>query len=508
MRGPLTGTTLGNYVLAEILDEGGVGSVYVAEHRFFGEKAAVKVLHEPPANADLEELAQRFFQEARATRSIDHPNVIKVHDFGQTERGTLYLAMELLQGVSIASVLARGAIEERTAAFVAASVASGLHAAHEKGIVHRDLKPAIIFLCASGQVKLLDFGMAKVKEGKVRTGVGLLAGTPQYMSPEQIRQEAVGPKTDIYGLGAVLFKMLTGRLPFESTSLLEIVKMHLNAPPPRPSEHAAVSERMDAIVLACLDKEPSRRPASMLELRDRLRAIAERNDADAASGDARDRSELAPRPATAKELERLARPATAPREPAPARARSAARRKGGWSALVGLLLVVAVGGVVALRPWSRREPKVSAAPLVPAPRVAPLVPAPATPPPGPSPTVAPAPATPAASPATAPPAPPDAPDSAHAVLNIQTDPPGAEVFADHVPRGVAPLDLTVQLPVEIKLTMAGYKTLRRKVTRPGPVHIKLTPEHGAAGLPPPPDHADEDSATKDLPSPSGKLPPD
>src|SRR5260370_42485444 len=136
-RGPLTGSTLGNYALAELLDEGGVGSVYVAEHRFFAEKVAVKVLHQQPANTNLEEIAQRFFQEARATRSIDHPNVIKVHDFGQTEGGILYLAMELLEGVGLAHVLARGALEERSAAFIAAAVARGLHAAHQKGIIPR-----------------------------------------------------------------------------------------------------------------------------------------------------------------------------------------------------------------------------------------------------------------------------------------------------------------------------------------------------------------------------------
>jgi len=125
-------------------------------------------------------------------------------------------------------------------------------------------------------VRLLDFGMAKVKDGRVRTGVGLLAGTPQYMSPEQIRQAPdIGPKADIYGLGAVLFKMLTGRLPFESDSLQEIVRMHLTESPPKPSQFAKVSERMDAIVLACMEKEPAKRPASMLELRELLRPIAE-----------------------------------------------------------------------------------------------------------------------------------------------------------------------------------------------------------------------------------------
>jgi tRNA A-37 threonylcarbamoyl transferase component Bud32 len=478
IRGPLTGSTLGNYVLAELLDEGGVGSVYVAEHRFFGEKAAVKVLHEQPANTNAVEIAQRFFQEARATRSIDHPNVIKVHDFGQTDAGILYLAMELLEGVGIAHVLARGLIEERSAAFIAAAVASGLHAAHQKGIIHRDLKPANIFLCASGNVKLLDFGMAKVKEGKVRTGVGLLAGTPHYMSPEQIRQEAVGPAADIYGLGAVLFKMLTGRLPFQSDSLLEIVKMHLNNPPPRPSEHSAVSPRMDEIVLACMDKDPARRPASMLELRELLRPIAEQLGPEGVIRDVPDRAEMTPSPATAKGLQILARAAVEPSKDE----RPRSPRRTSWAATVVIVIsfFVVGAGVAALRPWARGNPRAGAATSNAERNAAPVA----------------GPAAVASSTAVQ----PAPPQPEHGVLSVQTDPPGADVFADHVRRGVAPLDLTVQLPVEIKLTMDGYKTIRRKITRPGPVRIRLVPET-VSNLPRPPEHDNEAKPAPETPEP-------
>jgi tRNA A-37 threonylcarbamoyl transferase component Bud32 len=480
IRGPLTGSMLGNYALADLLDEGGVGSVYVAEHRFFGEKAAVKVLHQQPANTNLEQIAQRFFEEARATRSIDHPNVIRVHDFGQTEAGILYLAMELLEGVSIANVLARGIIEERSAAFIAAAVASGLDAAHHKGVIHRDLKPANIFLCASGSVKLLDFGMAKVKESKVRTGVGLLAGTPHYMSPEQIRQEAVGPRADIYGLGAVLFKMLTGRLPFQSDSLLEIVRMHLNDPPPRPSEHAPVSQRMDEIVLACMDKDPTRRPASMIELRELLRPIAEQLGPEAVRHDVRDRAELTPSPAAAQGLQQLARAAVEPSKDAPPRS----QRKRGGGVLVGLVisLFIVGAGAAALRPWARGNHKRAGA--------ASNDERPAAPVAGPAPV---------ALRASVEPAPPQ---PEQGVLNVETDPPGADVFADHVRRGVAPLDLTVQLPVEIKLTMEGYRTIRRKVTRLGPVRIKLVPEPGS-NLPRLPERDEEAKPSPDPEKPGG-----
>jgi len=459
-RGPLTGSTLGNYVLAELLDEGGVGSVYVAEHRFFGEKAAVKVLHQQPANTNAVEIAQRFFQEARATRSIQHANVIKVHDFGQTDAGILYLAMELLEGVGIGHVLTRGAIEERSAAFIAAAVASGLSAAHQNGIIHRDLKPQNIFLCANGNVKLLDFGMAKVKESKLRTGVGLLAGTPHYMSPEQIRQEPVGPSADVYGLGAVLFKMLTGRLPFQSESLLEIVKMHLDKAAPRPSEHAPVSARMDEIVLACLEKDPAKRPASMAELRELLRPIAEQLGPEGVVRDAPERAELTPTPATAKGLQELARASVD-------RARPARSARRSWAMIAGIVVCFfAVGAAVAaLRPWARAKTNVAKE------AVAPIA----------TPVVV------ASGADVRPPAPPE-----RGVLAVQSDPPGAEVFADHVPRGVAPLELDVPLPVEIKLTKEGFKTIRRKITRPGPVRIRLVPAEPGSTLPRPPEHDEEE----------------
>jgi serine/threonine-protein kinase len=339
-------------------------------------------------------------------------------------------------------------------------VASGLSAAHQNGIIHRDLKPQNIFLCANGNVKLLDFGMAKVKESKLRTGVGLLAGTPHYMSPEQIRQEPVGPSADVYGLGAVLFKMLTGRLPFQSESLLEIVKMHLDKAAPRPSEHAPVSARMDEIVLACLEKDPAKRPASMAELRELLRPIAEQLGPEGVVRDAPERAELTPTPATAKGLQELARASVD-------RARPARSARRSWAMIAGIVVCFfAVGAAVAaLRPWARAKTNVAKE------AVAPIA----------TPVVV------ASGADVRPPAPPE-----RGVLAVQSDPPGAEVFADHVPRGVAPLELDVPLPVEIKLTKEGFKTIRRKITRPGPVRIRLVPAEPGSTLPRPPEHDEEE----------------
>jgi hypothetical protein len=280
------------------------------------------------------------------------------------------------------------------------------------------------------------------------------------MSPEQIRQEPVGPSADVYGLGAVLFKMLTGRLPFQSESLLEIVKMHLDKAAPRPSEHAPVSARMDEIVLACLEKDPAKRPASMAELRELLRPIAEQLGPEGVVRDAPERAELTPTPATAKGLQELARASVD-------RARPARSARRSWAMIAGIVVCFfAVGAAVAaLRPWARAKTNVAKE------AVAPIA----------TPVVV------ASGADVRPPAPPE-----RGVLAVQSDPPGAEVFADHVPRGVAPLELDVPLPVEIKLTKEGFKTIRRKITRPGPVRIRLVPAEPGSTLPRPPEHDEEE----------------
>ena len=274
----LTGRVFGNYVLGDLIEEGGVGNVFAGQHRFLGDKVAIKLLRKHPSPARTKEIAKRFFQEAKATRSIDHPNVVRILDFGQDESdGMLYLVMEFLAGESLARALDRkGKLAEGEAAFIGASVARGLHAAHAQGIIHRDLKPGNIFLCSSGEVKLLDFGLAKVaQETSTLTATGVVVGTPQYMSPEQIQHGEIGSWTDVYGLGVVLFRMLTGRLPFITEDFRELIEAHVATAPPPPSQFAPVSAEMDAIALACLAKDPAKR-ASLPELRTRLDALAKK----------------------------------------------------------------------------------------------------------------------------------------------------------------------------------------------------------------------------------------
>src|SRR5678815_1284867 len=246
-----------------------MGVVFSGEHRFLGTRCAIKVLHGSYANNP--QVTQRFFQEARTTLEIDHPNIIRVFDLGQSNDGALYLVMELLQGRSLGQAISEGTFGEGAVARIGSLVAEGLAAAHAKGIVHRDLKPDNIFLTGD-QVKVLDFGIAKVMQSSSSTKTGSLLGTPQYMAPEQAKgSKHVGPHTDVYALGAILFEMLTGRPPFVGEDLPELLAKQLFEPPPSPRTLVPCSTEMEGIILACLEKDPTARPGSMLELRDRLK---------------------------------------------------------------------------------------------------------------------------------------------------------------------------------------------------------------------------------------------
>ena len=266
---PMIGKELGNYVLRAVLGEGGMGMVFRAEHKFLGDEVAIKVLHGTFANQPS--VAERFFQEAKAARDIGHPSIVQIRDFGQSADGGLYLVMELLEGESLSAVLGRGRLSEAQAATIGAAMAAGLAAAHKKGIVHRDLKPDNIFVRAAGEVKILDFGIAKVVGSSGKTNTGALLGTPRYMAPEQARSGSqVGPHTDIYALGVMLFQMVVGRTPFEGADMVAILGQVLFEAPPRPSSLAPVSAAFEALVLRCMEKDPAARPVSMDELRREL----------------------------------------------------------------------------------------------------------------------------------------------------------------------------------------------------------------------------------------------
>jgi serine/threonine protein kinase len=272
------GEVVGNYRVTAKLAEGGMGTVYRAEHSLLGKTAAVKVLL--PELSNNREIVNRFFTEARATTAIRHPGIVEIYDFGYLASGAAYIVMELLDGEPLSLVLvARGRLTEQEALLHTRGIASALAAAHAQSIVHRDLKPDNVFLVRDPDMaggvrpKLLDFGIAKVAEaqragGASKTRTGTVMGTPTYMSPEQCRGVGeVDHRADLYAVGCILYEMLVGRPPFASEGIGELLAMHLYMAPTPPSNvGVAVSPATERLVLQLLQKRPEDRVQSAAEL--------------------------------------------------------------------------------------------------------------------------------------------------------------------------------------------------------------------------------------------------
>ena len=281
----LIGQTIGNYLVTQKLGEGGMGSVYLAEHPAIGKKVALKVLHAEFSNN--QEVAERFFQEAKAVNNIGHPNIVDIVDYGVIQSAILgreqlvYFIMEYLPGTTLSHLIrAESPLPPERALGIAMQVADALAASHRAGIVHRDLKPDNIMLQQRGRehdfVKLLDFGIAKLTgDGKSshRTRTGIVMGTPAYMSPEQCEGRAnVDERTDIYALGILLYEMLTGRVPFIGEGYGEILVQHLTQHPIPPSKYRMLPAHLEVVVLKALEKRPDMRYPTMDEF---MRAMAD-----------------------------------------------------------------------------------------------------------------------------------------------------------------------------------------------------------------------------------------
>jgi hypothetical protein len=271
------GTIAGAYVLKKELASGGGGTVYEAQHRLLGRKAAVKVLRRELAASP--QMVARFLREALAVNMIKHPSIVDIHEFGELPDGRPFYVMELLEGTDLRSLLnERGRFTPVEVYAILEPVCSALQAAHDVGIVHRDLKASnILIMQRDGKqiVKLLDFGIAKLMHPDAAdaglTVVGTRLGTSYTMAPEQIRGDAVDPRTDIYALGVVLYHLLTGQYPFRAETMTDIERQHLEAPPPRPSQAASVPVALDAVALRCMEKTADRRFPSVKAFIEALR---------------------------------------------------------------------------------------------------------------------------------------------------------------------------------------------------------------------------------------------
>ncbi|HKF82647.1 MAG TPA: protein kinase [Solirubrobacterales bacterium] len=368
------GTLSGRYETGEKLGTGGMSNVYKATDRILERTVAVKILAEHLS--DDERFVARFRREALAVAKLIHPNIVQVYDTGVDE-GRHYIVMEYVEGRSGAQILQRhGPVEPEIAAEIGIQACAGLDYAHRRGIIHRDVKPGNLMVVGGpvggGEmvVKLTDFGIARAIEQTRITQVGSVVGTAAYLAPEQVRGEEATPATDVYALGVVLYQFLTGRLPYEGSSLAELAVRQQNEKPlPPDTYNSEVPKTLGAAVLRALEGDPGRRYASAGELAAGLRLGLEGGDVtlpleegtaatNILGGDTaatrhmgRDTAQTEYRPAQSQTRRPQPRVAPAPRQPAPAAASpraTQARKRGAFSrfarfvlAAVALVLVAA-----------------------------------------------------------------------------------------------------------------------------------------------------------------------
>src|SRR5579883_425723 len=318
----LVGQVLANrYRIVRKIGEGGMGEVFEAQHVYIDKRYAIKTLR--PDITTNPEAITRFHQEARSASTIGHENIVEIDDFGRLPDGGVYLAMEFLDGESLAERMKHGpALQRREKLDILIQVCSGLAAAHDKGIVHRDMKPENVFLAKKGErvvVKVLDFGIAKVTSDNAHerlTQTGTIFGTPFYMSPEQALGKDLDGRTDIYSVGVILYEVFAGKVPFEGESFMGILSQHITARPTPPSEAAPyrdVPPGVERAILRALAKEPAERWQSMHELAAELERL--RDEAGGEPGSTRARTAARPARTAARPADVVLEPELAPYEP-------------------------------------------------------------------------------------------------------------------------------------------------------------------------------------------------
>src|SRR5262245_1130170 len=278
------GQGIGAYKILALLGRGGMGVVYRARDERLRREVAIKVL--PASFANDADRLRRFEQEAHATSALNHPNILTIYDIGAHEEAPFIVA-ELLEGAELREQLEPGALPVRKALEYAQQIATGLAAAHEKGIVHRDLKPENLFITTDGRVKILDFGLAKLRPPqadrvdtdaptrKKITEPGVVMGTVGYMSPEQARGQEADTRADIFSFGVILYEMLSGQRPFRGASAIEVMNAIMKEEPPELGEtNAKISPQLEKLIRRCLEKKPEHRFHSAHDIGYALEALS------------------------------------------------------------------------------------------------------------------------------------------------------------------------------------------------------------------------------------------
>jgi serine/threonine-protein kinase len=280
----LIGRRLGRYEIVDLIGAGGMGEVYRARDTQLGREVAVKVIHNDIARKRV--AAKRFEREAQTVAKLSHPNILSIHDFGDAD-GITYAVTELLEGKDLRTRLSGGRLPLSKAVKIAIEIANGLAAAHSKGVVHRDIKPENIFITSTGQVKILDFGIAGLKNAApdipsgsgaqtaTLTETGTVVGTVGYLSPEQAQGLTAEPRSDIFSFGSVLFEMLTGDRAFQGETPRDTILAVLNRdPPPLTRLRPSVPSALEVVVERCLEKEPEERFQSARDVAFALQAVS------------------------------------------------------------------------------------------------------------------------------------------------------------------------------------------------------------------------------------------